>query len=601
MAGVWKRDGTVAVTNGSKKVTGTGTTFADAKNGVAKGHLFCMTTGTTVDLYEVDYVVSNTELHLVQAFRGTTGTGKTYEIITTFSDSIPEFARKLNASLSYYQGQSDMVQQLFTSDAAEITVTAPDGTTHKLIPWKRVTSEGEGQAARAKVEADRSRDEANRAKDEADRAAGIVAAAALPLPDVWAPLSDSLRLITGYGRDVLVGSDVVARMVNFSRNSTATYIGKDGQLKTAAANEPRFEREGLLIEGQSTNLVPWSSGYNGETPAWSATNYSMSKRPDGVLITPAAGVAEKCVKLGDNLFPDLPDRPLSMTVEVKGNGYDMIVLGFMGTYISASDNGIGVSLLDGTVKQTNHGLTVTRFEPLPDGFVRITVSTPSYTSREGAWSSAIVGCGSMSAPYKAYSAHDADGIKGVIVRNVQLEALPFASSYIPTSGAAVTRAPDTCWLPSQQNLVPVVGGPDGAPLTIACEVNALPGTVGGSESRTVVDIGAGSSAISLNSSGVDLHVRVFNGPSAITPLVGGKALGLVRQSEVVACSNKNVIAKTASTTTVLVPTTRPLRIGYWSPPDSGVGDANIRNLWGHVRNLRIWRRNLTDDQIKVVA
>ncbi|WP_272866826.1 hypothetical protein [Aeromonas caviae] len=37
MAGVWKRDGTVAVTNGNKKVTGTGTTFADTKNGVAKG------------------------------------------------------------------------------------------------------------------------------------------------------------------------------------------------------------------------------------------------------------------------------------------------------------------------------------------------------------------------------------------------------------------------------------------------------------------------------------------------------------------------------------------------------------------------------------
>ncbi|QHC08900.1 hypothetical protein GRF56_16575 [Aeromonas veronii] len=171
MAGVWKRDGTVAVTNGSKKVTGTGTTFADAKNGVAKGHLFCMTTGTTVDLYEVDYVVSNTELHLVQAFRGATGTGKAYEIITTFSDSIPEFARKLNASLSYYQSQSDMVQQLFTSDAAEITVTAPDGTTHKLIPWKRVTSEGEGQAARAKVEADRSKAEADRAAAAANATA----------------------------------------------------------------------------------------------------------------------------------------------------------------------------------------------------------------------------------------------------------------------------------------------------------------------------------------------------------------------------------------------------------------------------------------------
>ena len=171
MAGVWKRDGTVAVTNGSKKVTGTGTTFADTKNGVAKGHLFCITSGTSVDFYEVDYVVSNTELYLVQSYRGTTATGKAYEIITTFSDSVPEFARRLTATLSAYQQQSDAFQALLTSTATTVEVTAPDGTKQTLIPWKRVTSEGEGQTARAKVEADR-------AKTEADRAAAAANATA---------------------------------------------------------------------------------------------------------------------------------------------------------------------------------------------------------------------------------------------------------------------------------------------------------------------------------------------------------------------------------------------------------------------------------------
>lgn len=167
MAGVWKRDGTVAVTNGSKKVTGTGTTFVDTKNGVAKGHLFCITSGTSVDFYEVDYAVSNTELYLVQAYRGVTATGKAYEIITTFSDSVPEFARRLTATLSAYQQQSDAFQALLTSNAATIEVTAPDGTKQTLIPWKRVTSEGEGQATRAKVEADRAKTEADRINAEA--------------------------------------------------------------------------------------------------------------------------------------------------------------------------------------------------------------------------------------------------------------------------------------------------------------------------------------------------------------------------------------------------------------------------------------------------
>ncbi|MGL5770701.1 MAG: hypothetical protein ACRCYI_13055, partial [Plesiomonas shigelloides] len=112
MAGVWKRDGTVTVTSGSKRVIGVGTTFADPKNGVAKGHIFTQISGSAVDLYEVDYVVSNTELYLVQAFRGTTASGAAYAIITTFSDSIPEFSRKLTATLASYQEQSDVLQLL---------------------------------------------------------------------------------------------------------------------------------------------------------------------------------------------------------------------------------------------------------------------------------------------------------------------------------------------------------------------------------------------------------------------------------------------------------------------------------------------------------
>jgi len=141
MAGVWKRDGTIAVTKGSKKVVGTGTTFADPKNAAAKGHLLVMVTGTAVDLYEVDYSESNSVFYLVEAYRGDTGTSKAYAIDTSRTDSIPEFARKLNASLAYYHSQSDMLQQLYTSTDDEIAITAPDGTTHKLIPWPRIMEE----------------------------------------------------------------------------------------------------------------------------------------------------------------------------------------------------------------------------------------------------------------------------------------------------------------------------------------------------------------------------------------------------------------------------------------------------------------------------
>jgi hypothetical protein len=533
MAGVWKRDGTVAVTNGSKKVTGTGTTFADAKNGVAKGHLFCMTTGTTVDLYEVDYVVSNTELHLVQAFRGTTGTGKAYEIITTFSDSIPEFARKLNASLSYYQSQSDMVQQLFTSDAAEITVTAPDGTTHKLIPWKRVTSEGEGQAARAKVEADRSKTEADRAVTEADRAAGIVALAALPLPDVWAPLSDSLRLITGYGRDVLVGSDVVARMVNFSRNSTATYIGKDGQLKTAAANEPRFEKEGLLIEGQSTNIVTNSNVF---TPYGSgATKVDNQLGPFGASDATRIDTVNAYTGTNPALSSSLVDGAVYTTsVWLRGAvGGENIRIG-----IHNAVPGVRVTL---TTEWKRYSVTQTRAAGTNAAF--------------------IIQAESAAVSFFVYGS--------------QIEALPFASSYIPTAGAAVTRAQDLAWLPAYGN------EPFGLVMSIAAEVDL---------------IGKGLSSwprpYELNDSeNKGGHIVMASGSWDGADLVGRKTTIALRFSD---RSHWAAGAKRPSQWN-----------GYLNQLYTGniylFGTTNpARAFYGHVRNIRAWFVPLSDDQHKAI-
>ncbi|HDX8434526.1 TPA: hypothetical protein RQN11_000011 [Aeromonas dhakensis] len=535
MAGLWKRDGTVAVTSGSKKVTGTGTTFADAKNGVAKGHLFCMTTGATVDLYEVDYVVSNTELFLVQAFRGVTGTGKAYEVITTFSDSIPEFARKLNASLSYYHGQSDMVQQLFTSDAAEITVTAPDGTTHKLVPWKRVTSDGEGQAARAKVEADRSKVEADRAVTEADRAAGIVAAAALPMPDVWAPLTDSLRLFTGYGREVKVGDDVVARMVNFSRSTTATYIGKDGQLKTAAANEPRFEKEGLLIEGQSTNIVQASNSFS--VFGSGTTKTEGQTGPFGQNDATKFDVTTRYGGTNPNLASSLIDNGVyTFSVWLKGvSGGEVVRIG-----IHNGGIGVGVTL---TSSWARYSVTQTRLA--------------------GANAACVIQSDIPSASFYVYGA--------------QLEALPFASSYIPTNGAAATRAKDILYLSSYGNT------PRGLDMTFVAQVRVM--GKGLQSWPRIIEI-----ADTANKGPyVDLPTGKW-GTSAGVDIVGRQCSVAARFSDSSYWLDGVKLTNQWSRYTA----------EYYGEPVyiAGSSAAGSRDFYGHVRNVRMWFLSLSDAQMK---
>ena len=94
---------------------------------------------------------------------------------------------------------------------------------------------------------------------------------------------------TGFGETPL------NTFMTFARNSTATYTGPDGLLKTAAANEPRYdydpltgECKGLLVEEQRTNLLNDSkfarrSMYWGE-PRATGNLYTPNKvAPDGTL------------------------------------------------------------------------------------------------------------------------------------------------------------------------------------------------------------------------------------------------------------------------------------------------------------------------------
>lgn len=419
MAGVWKRDGTVAVTNGNKKVTGTGTTFADTKNGVAKGHLFCITSGTSVDFYEVDYVVSNTELYLVQAYRGVTATGKAYEIITTFSDSVPEFARRLTATLSAYQQQSDAFQALLTSTATTVEVTAPDGTKQTLIPWKRVTSEGEGQAARAKTEADK-------AAASAALAGDIVAASALPLPDVWAPLSDSLRLITGYGRDVVVGADIVARMVNFSRNSTASSLNKSNQLESYSNNIARFSAGGLLAEPSSSNFITTSEGLS----QLGTEADSSVVTENGVTLVSYAGTGGLSK---DYSAPASSALTLSFYVRIGGSVGSSIKVQMrdgptVGFTASISVSAAGVL----SVSNSDNILSSWGLETVSASLVRVfAVIKPSTAT--------------------VYRLFRGSPVAGETFGSFQLEPMPFATSYIKTSGAVTTRATDSAFLPSSGN------------------------------------------------------------------------------------------------------------------------------------------------------
>lgn len=123
MAGIWVRAGTVTLTNGSKKVTGSGTAWNTGTNKVTKGCAFIYNNIA----YEVDYINSDTELYLVDTYGGTTGSGLSYRIQIAVTDTIPELASRIATALAYWNGQAGNLQSLVLG-SGNVTLTAPDGT-----------------------------------------------------------------------------------------------------------------------------------------------------------------------------------------------------------------------------------------------------------------------------------------------------------------------------------------------------------------------------------------------------------------------------------------------------------------------------------------
>lgn len=132
MAGIWYRTGTVALTNGSKRVTGTGTTWLDQATGPVIGNTFW---GPDNKPYEVERVVSNTALDLVEVYSGATIASTPYKINTTEKFSVASLAGQVAATLQYAQAQYSNMSLWASGDLpADVPVVLPDGVNTKGVP-----------------------------------------------------------------------------------------------------------------------------------------------------------------------------------------------------------------------------------------------------------------------------------------------------------------------------------------------------------------------------------------------------------------------------------------------------------------------------------
>jgi len=230
----------------------------------------------------------------------------------------------------------------------------------------------------------------------------------------------------------------------FDRNTTATRVNSVGLIENVAIDMARIDYPTngscphLLFEPQSTNLIKYSEDFN---TGWNGQNGNVSDGGIGLFyLSPLSNVIkyEATSNPFNQFFYQLPSSVSSgstytMSGYIKSN--DTPYIHFQVHPVSSStfivwDND------NKNVISSSAGIDSFEITSLSDGWVKAEITFTAATSVPHA-------------SLKTYlSTSPTNGLSGVSVgviayqTFVQLEALPYATSYIPTNGSAVTRVQD---------------------------------------------------------------------------------------------------------------------------------------------------------------
>ncbi len=232
----------------------------------------------------------------------------------------------------------------------------------------------------------------------------------------------------------------------FSRASTATYFDADGVMQTAAIDEPRWGHEyvdgkwvskGLVLEGQATNFSRMSSAPTG--------SHWIHQRVSSSVVAVPSPVSNDSTKLaettetGEHYFEQqVPAGAGVYTSSAYFKAAEVSVVRFRPVHLGESGPSTSQAifdLTDNTYTIASGGRIINaRIVDAGGGWKRcsvtyeITAATTHHAFRVHI--------------DRAGFTYTGDGVSGYYIAGVQVEQGPYPTSYIPTTTAQVTRAPD---------------------------------------------------------------------------------------------------------------------------------------------------------------
>ena len=394
----------------------------------------------------------------------------------------------------------------------------------------------------------------------------------------------------------------------FTRSSTATFVGSNGLIQSAAINVPRFDHDpvtgvckGLLIEESRTNLATWSQEFE-KSAGWDQTTFAIVTANQ--IASPSGAIDADLITTRNTSFGGLL-RKVGAPAYAASTTYTMSVYAkagthqFLGMRLSSDSSAVGgnsysVFTLSGAgsataVTPTAGTINSVSCVNVGNGWYRCVLS---YTTASTAPASTTDIAISQSNGNVSYTP---TGTETVYLWGAQLEVGAFPTSYIPTTIGTAARSADVCSIIGT-DFSSFYNQAEGTTLLVGDTLMSSTHFAG----RSIYSYNNGSYASTLGISKSSGGASIATGGNGLTTLIQSLPTLTSQFKSAVALATNGVVTSCLNTSTADVTGTFTgaafTRLTFHDATTNGA-------FWhsGHIARIQYFRKRLSNEKLQTLT